>query len=85
MHALEQLADYGFAWRDIALSGERTRNHQMAQGRWSYRREHSKIARLLALIDVTSDRFIGEPASWYDADQAGGNHTRMDTPGARSI
>lgn len=38
----------------------------MAQGRWSYRREPAKIARLLALIDMLSDRFIGEPASWLE-------------------
>lgn len=41
-----------------------------------------KIARLLALIDMLSDRFIGEPASWLEMPiQAGVGITRMDLLG----
>ncbi|BBX75222.1 transcriptional regulator [Mycobacterium shinjukuense] len=81
MHALEQLADYGFAWRDIArvvgVSVPAITKWRKGAGVTGGNR--LKIARLLALIDMLSDRFIDEPASWLEMPiQDGVGITRMD-------
>lgn len=81
MHALEQLADYGFAWRDIArvVGVSVPAITKWRKGAGVTGENRLKIARLLALIDMLSDRFIGEPASWLEMPiQAGVGITRMD-------
>ena len=60
-------------------SGECSRNHQMAQGRWVTGENRLKIAKLLALLDMLSERFIDEPASWLEMPITDGvGMTRMD-------
>ncbi len=62
MHALEQLADYGFARRDIARVVEERPHTQMAAVGVT---GEAKTFAYFALIDML-DRFIGEPASWLE-------------------
>ncbi len=66
--ALEQLADYGFAWRDIArvVSVSVPAITKWRKGAGVTGENRLKIARLLALIDMLSERFIDEPASWLE-------------------
>jgi hypothetical protein len=79
--ALEQLSDYGFAWRDIArvVGVSVPAINKWRKGTGITGENRLKIARLLALIDMLTDRFIDEPASWLEmpiADNVGLN--RMD-------
>lgn len=81
MHALEQVADYGFAWRDIArvVGVSVPAITKWRKGAGVTGENRLKIARLLALIDMLSDRFIDEPASWLEMPiKAGVGITRMD-------
>jgi hypothetical protein len=66
--ALEQLADYGFAWRDIArvVGVSVPAITKWRKGAGVTGENRLKIARLLALIDMLSERFIDEPASWLE-------------------
>lgn len=66
--ALEQISDYGFAWRDIArvVGVSVPAINKWRKGTGITGENRLKIARLLALIDMLSDRFIREPASWLE-------------------
>lgn len=68
MQALEQLSDFGFAWRDIArvVGVSVPAITKWRKGTGITGENRLKIARLLALIDMLSDRFIDEPASWLE-------------------
>jgi hypothetical protein len=68
VQALEQLSDYGFAWRDIArvVGVSVPAINKWRKGTGITGENRLKIARLLALIDMLSDRFIDEPASWLE-------------------
>jgi hypothetical protein len=81
MHALETLADDGFAWRDIArvMGVSVPAITKWRKGAGVTGENRLKLARLLALIDMLSDRFIEEPASWLEMPiKAGVGITRMD-------
>jgi hypothetical protein len=81
MHALETLADDGFAWRDIArvMGVSVPAITKWREGAGVTGENRLKLARLLALIDMLSDRFIEEPASWLEMPiKAGVGITRMD-------
>lgn len=81
MQALEQLADYGFAWRDIGriVGVSVPAIAKWRKGAGVTGENRLKIARLLALIDMLADRFIDEPASWLEMPiKAGVGITRMD-------
>lgn len=66
--ALEQLSDYGFAWRDVAriIGVSVPVLNKWRKGTGINGENRLKIARLLALIDMLADRFIDEPASWLE-------------------
>lgn len=68
LQALDQLADYGFAWRDIArvVGVSVPALTKWRKGAGVTGENRLKIARLLALIDMLSERFIDEPASWLE-------------------
>ncbi len=81
MQALEQLSDYGFAWRDIArvVGVSVPAINKWRKGTGITGENRLKIARLLALIDMLSDRFIDEPASWLEMPITDGvSISRMD-------
>lgn len=65
---LDQLADFGFAWRDIArvIGVSVPAITKWRKGAGVTGENRLKIARLLALIDMLSERFIDEPASWLE-------------------
>lgn len=82
--ALEQLSNYGFAWRDIArvVGVSVPAITKWRKGAGVTGENRLKIARLLALIDMLSDRFIDEPASWLEMPIADGvGMSRMDLLG----
>ncbi|MFE3748252.1 hypothetical protein ACFXO5_23775 [Bacillus subtilis] len=68
---LEELSDLGFAWRDIAKIA---RVSVAAVTKWrrgervteSNRR---RLAEVLALVDMLTDRMIDEPVSWLEMRQ----------------
>jgi hypothetical protein len=66
--ALEQLSDYGFAWRDIArvIGVSVPAITKWRKGTGITGENRLKIARMLGLIDMLSDRLIDEPASWLE-------------------
>lgn len=66
--ALEQLADYGFAWRDIArvVGVSVPALAKWRKGAGVSGENRLKLVRLLALVDMLADRFIDEPASWLE-------------------
>lgn len=66
--ALEQLSDYGFAWRDVArvIGVSVPALNKWRKGTGITGENRLKIARLLALLDMLADRFIAEPASWLE-------------------
>ncbi|MDG4666061.1 transcriptional regulator [Mycobacterium sp. 236(2023)] len=68
IQALEQLSDYGFAWRDVArvIGVSVPALNKWRKGTGITGENRLKIARLLALIDMLADRFIDEPASWLE-------------------
>jgi hypothetical protein len=68
LQALDQLDDYGFAWRDIArvVGVSVPALTKWRKGAGVTGENRLKIARLLALIDMLSERFIDEPASWLE-------------------
>lgn len=72
--ALEQLSDFGFAWRDIAriVGVSVPAINKWRKGTGITGENRLKIARLLGLIDMLSDRLIGEPASWLEMPVAEG-------------
>lgn len=79
--ALEQLSDHGFAWRDIArvVGVSVPAINKWRKGTGITGENRLKIARLLALIDMLSDRFIDEPASWLEMPISDGvGLSRMD-------
>ncbi|MGQ9352454.1 hypoxia/intracellular survival transcriptional regulator MosR [Mycolicibacterium gilvum] len=71
---LEQLADFGFAWRDIArvIGVSVPAITKWRKGAGVTGQNRLKIARLLALTDMLSERFIDEPASWLEVPIADG-------------
>ena len=79
--ALDELADYGFAWRDIAriVGVSVPAINKWRKGAGVTGENRLKIARLLALIDILAERFIEEPASWLEMPIAQGvSMTAMD-------
>jgi hypothetical protein len=68
VQALEQLSDFGFAWRDVArvIGVSVPALNKWRKGTGITGENRLKIARLLALTDMLSDRFIDEPASWLE-------------------
>jgi hypothetical protein len=66
--ALEQLSDHGFAWRDIArvIGVSVPAITKWRKGTGITGENRLRIARMLGLIDMLSDRFIDEPASWLE-------------------
>jgi hypothetical protein len=66
--ALEQLSDYGLAWRDIArvIGVSVPAINKWRKGTGITGENRLKIARLLGLIDMLGDRLIDEPASWLE-------------------
>ncbi len=66
--ALEQLSDYGFAWRDVArvIGVSVPAITKWRKGTGITGENRLKIARMLGLIDMLSDRLIDEPASWLE-------------------
>lgn len=66
--ALEQLSEYGFAWRDIAriLGVSVPAVNKWRKGEGITGPNRLKIARLLALLDMLRNQFVQEPASWLE-------------------
>jgi hypothetical protein len=81
IQALDQLADNGFAWRDIArvVGVSVPAITKWRKGTGITGENRLKIAKLLALLDMLSERFIDEPASWLEMPITDGvGMTRMD-------
>jgi hypothetical protein len=81
IQALDQLADYGFAWRDIArvVGVSVPAITKWRRGAGVTGENRLRIAKLLALLDMLSERFVDEPASWLEMPITDGvGMTRMD-------
>lgn len=65
---LESLADYGFAWRDIArvLGVSVPAITKWRKGAGVTGENRLRIVRLLAVTDMLERRFIAEPVSWLE-------------------
>lgn len=68
VEALEQLSEYGFAWRDIArvIGVSVPAITKWRKGAGITGENRLKIARILGLVDMLEDRLIGDPASWLE-------------------
>ncbi|MGW4339032.1 hypoxia/intracellular survival transcriptional regulator MosR [Rhodococcus koreensis] len=66
--ALRELADHGFAWRDIAriLDVSVPAVNKWRKGEGITGQNRLRIARLLALLDMLERQLVAEPASWLE-------------------
>ncbi|ETD34420.1 transcriptional regulator [Williamsia sp. D3] len=66
--ALEELADHGFAWRDLArilgVSVPAVNKWRKGDGITGHNR--LRIAKLLAVVDMLETQMVSEPASWLE-------------------
>jgi hypothetical protein len=72
--ALDELAGYGFAWRDVArvVGVSVPAITKWRKGAGVTGENRLKVARLLGLIDLLAERFIDEPACWLEMPIADG-------------
>ena len=65
---LNELAEHGFAWRDISriLGVSVPAINKWRRGEGINGANRLKLARLLALLDMLETQFVAEPASWLE-------------------
>lgn len=66
--ALSKLSDHGFAWRDVArvLGVSVPAVNKWRKGTGVTGENNLKVGKLLALVEMLSDRLVNDPASWLE-------------------